>query len=146
MRTVTDRIRHALAFEGIGLVLIILLAPIVLNKPMEAIGLLAIAGSVIATLWTYVFTLGFDRVLLRLRGTTARTLVLRVVYSLLFEAGLIAVLLPITAYVLGIGLFEALLVDIGLAVFYIVYSFVYNIIYDRIFPDPGATVSQSEMR
>src|SRR5690606_5831015 len=122
MRTVTDRIRHALAFEGIGLVLIILLAPIVLNKPMEAIGLLAIAGSVIATLWTYVFTLGFDRVLLRLRGTTARTLVLRVVYSLLFEAGLIAVLLPITAYVLGIGLFEALLVDIGLAVFYIVYS------------------------
>jgi len=146
MRTVTDRIRHALAFEGIGLVLIILLAPIVLNKPMEAIGLLAIAGSVIATLWTYVFTLGFDRVLLRLRGTTARTLVLRVVYSLLFEAGLIAVLLPITAYVLGIGLFEALLVDIGLAVFYIVYSFIYNIIYDRIFPDPGATVSQSEMR
>ena len=146
MRTVTDRIRHALAFEGIGLVLIILLAPIVLNKPMEAIGLLAIAGSVIATLWTYVFTLGFDRVLLRLRGTTARTLVLRVVYSLLFEAGLIAVLLPITAYVLGIGIFEALLVDIGLAVFYIVYSFIYNIIYDRIFPDPGATVSQSEMR
>jgi len=146
MRTVTDRIRHALAFEGIGLVLIILLAPIVLNKPMEAIGLLAIAGSVIATLWTYVFTLGFDRVLLRLRGTTARTLVLRVVYSLLFEAGLIAVLLPITAYVLGIGIFEALLVDIGLAVFYIVYSFIYNIIYDRIFPDPGATVSQPEMR
>src|SRR5690606_33344096 len=112
---------------------------------MESVGLLAIFGSVIATLWTYVFTLGFDRALLRLRGTTARTLGLRVVYSLLFEAGLITVLLPVTAWVLGIGLFEALLVDIGLAVFYIVYSFVYNIIYDRIFPDPGA-VARSEVR
>lgn len=142
MRTPSDRIRHALAFEVIGLLLIVPLGGLVLDKPAEAIGLLAVIGSVAATFWTYVFTLGFDHALLRLRGTTARTLVLRLVYSLLFEAGLIAVLLPITATVLGISLLEALAVDVGLAVFYIVYSFVYNIVYDRIFPDPGA----AEMR
>ena len=138
MRSSADRIRHALAFEAIGLVLIVPLGSLALDKPAGAIGFLAITGSVAATIWTYLFTLGFDHALLRLRGTTARTLGLRVLYAVLFEGGLMAMLVPVTAWVLGVGIVEALLVDVGFALFYMAYAFVYNLVYDRLFPDPGA--------
>ncbi|PPJ44785.1 hypothetical protein C0075_24535, partial [Rhizobium sp. KAs_5_22] len=56
--------------------------------------------------------------------------------AILFEAGLLVVLLPAIAWYLGIGLVEAFVMDIAIAGFYVAYAFVFNLAYDRIFPIP----------
>lgn len=49
MRTVKDRIRHAISFELIGIVLVILLGTWLFDKPMGDIGVVAVVGATIAT-------------------------------------------------------------------------------------------------
>lgn len=55
---------------------------------------------------------------------------------MLFEAGLIFVLVPFMAWYLGLGLWQALVMDIGFSLFYLVYAFVFNWSYDRLLPLP----------
>ncbi|ERH51197.1 membrane protein [Ectopseudomonas chengduensis] len=70
----------------------------------------------------------FDRAQSRLgfeRGLWAR-----VSHALLFEVGLIVVLVPLAAWWLSIGLLEALLLDIVLILFFLPYTLAFNWIYD----------------
>lgn len=143
MRTTRDRIRHALMFEVIGLLLAIPLGAVLFDKPAHDIGVVAIFTSLVATGWTYVYNLIFDRVLLRRQGHAQKTLALRVVHSMLFEGGLLLVSLPFIAIYLNIGLIEALIMDAAFVVFYLVYSFAYNWAYDAIFPMPAPPVSST---
>lgn len=136
MRTTLDRIRHALAFEIIGLLLLTPLGAWVFAVPMSDMGVVALVGATLATGWNYLYNLGFDHVLRRLRGSTLKTWRLRLLHAVLFEAGLLAVLLPFIAWYLQIGLWQALLMDLGVAGFYLVYAFVFNWGYDRMFPLP----------
>ena len=55
---------------------------------------------------------------------------------MLFEGGLLIVLLPFIAWYLGIGLLEAFYLDVSFTLFYLVYTFVFNWLYDLIFPIP----------
>ncbi len=137
MRTVRDRIRHALSFEIIGLILAIPLGALVFHHPMEDIGVITVAASIVATVWNYLYNWGFDHALKRLTGSVQKSLPVRVGHAVLFELGLVALLTPFVAWYLGIGLIEALLLDVSLAVFYMVYAFVFNFAYDRLFPIPG---------
>ena len=62
----------------------------------------------------------------------------RVLHAVLFEAGLIVLLIPFIAWYLDISLWAALVMDIAIVVFYLVYAFFFNIAYDRVFPIPNA--------
>ena len=50
--------------------------------------------------------------------------------------GLLVLLIPMIAWYLGIGLLQALLMDLAIVAFYLVYTFFFNIAYDRVFPLP----------
>ena len=146
MRGTADRIRHAVSFEVIGLLAITPLGAWVFAMKMHAIGVVALVGATLATLWNYLFNLGFDRAMMRWVGHTRKWPLLRVFHALLFEAGLLAVLLPFIAWYLQIGLWTALLMDLGFAGFYLIYAFVFNWAYDAIFPVPmGALADQSAL-
>lgn len=95
MRTVKDRIRHAISFELIGIVLVIPLGTWLFDKPMGDIGVVAVVGATIATCWNYVYNLGCDHAMLRLLGGVRKTIPIRVLHALLFEAGLLFALLPL---------------------------------------------------
>ena len=95
-------------------------------------------ASLIATVWNYVYNLMFDRAMLRLRGSVIKTHPLRALHALLFEGGLLVLLLPFVAWMLGVSLWQAFLFDLAIAVFYIVYGYAYNWVYDRVFPMPEA--------
>ncbi|MCA0271388.1 MAG: PACE efflux transporter [Proteobacteria bacterium] len=136
MRNTSDRIRHAISFEVIGLILITPLGALAFDKPIEAIGVVAFVSATIATGWNYLYNLIFDHALLRLRGAVQKTVPIRVIHAILFEAGLLLVLLPFIAWYLGVSLLEAFLMDVSFAVFYLVYAFVFNWAYDVIFPVP----------
>ena len=88
----------------------------------------------IATLWNLVYNYLFDLGMTRVLGTTAKSAAMRVFHAVLFEAGLLCLLLPFIAVYLGISLWAALAMDISFALFYMVYAFVFNWAYDRLFP------------
>jgi len=136
MRSTRDRIRHALSFEIIALLIVTPLGALFFDKPIEDIGVIAIGGATIATGWNYLYNLGFDHLMRRMTGGTQKSPAIRVAHSILFELGLLIVLLPFVAWYLDISLWEALVMDIAFALFYVAYAFVFNWAYDRIFPLP----------
>lgn len=136
MRSLPDRIRHALSFEIIGLLLVVPLGAFVFHMPMEDIGIVGLVSATLATAWNYLFNLGFDHAMQRLKSTTLKTPAIRVAHALLFELGLLIVLMPFIAWYLSISLAQALVMDISFALFYVVYAFIFNWGYDRLFPLP----------
>jgi uncharacterized membrane protein len=136
MRTARDRIRHAISFEIIGLALITPLGAWAFHMPMYDIGVLGIVGATIATLWNYIYNFGFDHIMQRVRGSTRKSTLIRALHAMMFEVGLLFVLLPLFAWYLGISLWQAFLMDVSFALFYMGYAFVFNWAYDRLFPPP----------
>lgn len=136
MRSTADRIRHTILFELLGLAILLPMGSWLFGLGLETMGVIGLGSAITATLWNYVYNLGFDRAMLRLTGGTAKTVPLRVLHAVLFEGGLLTVLLPCIAWYLGISLFDALMLDLWIAGFYLAYAFVFNWAYDRVFPLP----------
>ncbi|WP_198333934.1 PACE efflux transporter [Psychrobacter namhaensis] len=136
MRTTKDRIRHALGFEIIGLLIFAPLASLVFGFELHLMGMMALVGSIVATIWNYFYNILFDRGMLKLCGTLQKTVLIRVLHAILFEGGLLLLFLPVIAWYLNISLWEAFKMDIAMATFYLVYAFVYNWVYDQIFAIP----------
>lgn len=134
MRTTGDRIRHTLGFELIGLIVFIPLASAFFGYELHLMGIMVLVASIVATLWNFAYNLVFDRVMLKIYDNTRKTVAIRVLHALLFEAGLIALLLPAIVWYLSVSYWDAFMMDIGMAGFYLVYAFVYNACYDKVFP------------
>jgi len=138
MRTFRDRVRHALLFEVVALAIFIPGSAALFDQPVNHMGVIGVASATIATVWNFVFNMGFDRAMLRLRGSVEKTMAIRVAHTFLFEAGLVVMLIPMIAWYLGIGLWAALLMDVAIVIFYLVYGFLFNLAYDRVFPITAA--------
>ncbi len=136
MRSRKDRIRHAILFEALGLLLATPLGAIAFDHPLDSIGIVVIVSATLAMAWNYAYNLGFDHALLRLRGSTAKTVRIRIAHALLFELGLLLILMPFIAWYLEVSLLTAAVMDMGFAAFYVVFAFVYNWGYDIAFPVP----------
>ena len=144
MRSAFDRLRHAISFEIIALILVIPAGAILFDVPLHDFGVVGIVSATLATLWNLGYNVLFDLALQRLTGTTLKSRIVRVLHALAFEAGLLMVLLPFIAWYLGITLWDAFVLDIALAAFYLVYSYVFNLIYDTLFPLPEWSQEQAE--
>ncbi|HWV20285.1 MAG TPA: PACE efflux transporter [Devosia sp.] len=136
MRTTADRIRHAVSFEVIGIIIATPLAAFAFHLPGGDSAVIVVASATVAMLWNYVYNLGFDHAMQRLTGGTAKTTRIRVAHAVLFELGLLMIMLPLVAWYLQISIWQALIMDIALALFYMGYAFVFNWAYDRVFPLP----------
>jgi uncharacterized membrane protein len=137
MRSAWDRLRHAISFELGGLALVSPLGAWAFAMPVADITVVRIACAIIATAWTYVYNLAFDVILQHLRGGTRKSIPVRVLHAVVFEAGLLTMLTPLLAWYLGISLVHAFLMDVAFALFYVVYAFVFNWAYDRVFRVPA---------
>src|SRR5699024_10425990 len=85
MRSTLDRIRHAVCFEIIGVLIVTPSAGWAFSAQFDRVGVLAIAMSMIATVWNYVYNLIFDHLMLRWRGRVHKHVAERVVHALIFE-------------------------------------------------------------
>lgn len=122
---------HALSFE-VGAVL--LCTPLIgwlFGLSLAHTGVLAVAMSLIALLWNVVFNMGFDRYL-RQTGKS-KTIGVRMVHTLLFEGGLVVFLVPLSAWWLSIGLWQAFLLDLAILLFFIPYTFCFNWSFDVVY-------------
>jgi len=136
MRSPLDRLRHALSFEIVGLLLVIPLGALAFHMPMHDIGVVGIVSATLATLWNLIYNYLFDLGLQRRTGSTEKTKPVRILHAVLFEGGLLVVLMPFIAWYLGISIWQALVMDAAFALFYMLYALGFNWGYDRLFPLP----------
>ena len=127
-KSLTERVAHALAFEAIALLICAPLFSWIMGTTLAAMGALTLAISAIAALWNVVYNAGFDR--LQARWWFERTFTVRVLHALGFECGLLLVAVPLAAVWLGISLWQALLLDAGLLLFFLPYTLGFNWLYD----------------
>ena len=134
MRTPRDRIRHALMFEIIALILVAPLGGLIFGIDMTHFGVVAVVSTTVAMGWNYVYNLGFDHALVALGQPLDKSAAARVLHAVLFEGGLLLALVPFIAWYLAVPLWQAFVMDLGLAGFYLIYALVFNWAYDRAFP------------
>lgn len=140
-RSTADRLRMALGFEGIGLLLLVPVSSWLLHKSALELGGLAVLMSLLATWWNYQFNQWFDRYYLAPRGRNVKTQPERIGHAIGFELGLLLAFLPLTAWYLDVSLWQALWLDIGFMLFYLLYGYGYHWAYDWVFPPPAGTQS-----
>ena len=100
---------------------------------------LSVACSTVAVLWNLSYNWMFER-WEATRATKGRNLARRVAHSIGFEGGLLVFLLPLISWWLSISLWQALVADLSLLVFFLVYTFVFNWAFDRVFGLPSAAL------
>jgi len=127
-KSLTERIFQAVAFELLAVSICTPLLSWIMDKPMVDMGLVTLAIGLLALGWNVLFNGLFDRLLKRLElEHNART---RVLHALLFEGGLVAFCVPLIAWWLEISLLQALLLDIGVLLFFLPYTYLYHWAYD----------------
>jgi uncharacterized membrane protein len=129
-RSLKERVVHALVFELLALSICTPLLSWLMDSPVGHMGVMTLVFSLIAMFWNMFFNLLFDAVQ-RCMGFY-RGFWVRVVHALLFELGLTVILVPIAAWWLSISLLAALLLDIGLSLFFLPYTLGFNWLYDSL--------------
>lgn len=102
----------------------------------SALGLSLLMSS-IALAWNYLFNTAFEWWEVR-QSTKGRSLARRAAHGLGFEGGLALMLVPVMAYWLDISLWQALLADLGILVFFLVYTVVFTWVFDKVFGLPAS--------
>ncbi|MDB5885529.1 MAG: transrane pair domain protein [Polaromonas sp.] len=127
-KSVSERFFQALMFELLAIAICAPLGAWLMGYSLAHIGLLTLMISLIAMSWNMVFNWLFD--LAQSRAGFERKVAARVAHSLLFEFGLLLLIVPLAAWWLDIGLWEAFVLDIGIALFFLPYTFLFNLAYD----------------
>ncbi|PQP00092.1 hypothetical protein C5612_24420 [Pseudomonas frederiksbergensis] len=127
-KSITERILQAIGFELLAILICTPLLAWVMDKPMLDMGVATMAIAALALAWNVVFNGVFDRLLKRF--ALVRNAWVRVVHALLFEGGLVAFGVPLIAWWLKISLWQAFLLDIGVLLFFLPYTYVYHWGYD----------------
>lgn len=143
-RTTFDRLRQSILFELLGFILAI---PITLwiggHSAFES-GILTIMMSVTATVWNYLYNLIFDQLMIRLCKRVQKNARDRLIHAIGFEGTLLLATLPMIALWLDVSLMKALTLDLSLMVFYLIYTYVFTLCYDKLFPLQPMTNTQAK--
>ncbi|MGE9551798.1 multidrug/biocide efflux PACE transporter [Erwinia amylovora] len=127
-RTLKERFYHAAGFEVVAILLVSPLAAWIMAKPLFQMGALAIMLSTVAMFWNMLYNTLFDR--LFPRDKVVRGWPLRILHAAGFEGGFIVIGLPIAAWMLGMTLWQAFMVEVAFFLFFLPYTVAYNWLYD----------------
>ena len=107
------------------------------DSGLQRAGVAAVVSSAVAVVWNVVFNTLFERWEAR-QPVRGRSRARRVAHAIGFEGGLGLWLVPFMAWWLEVGLWQALLLDLGLLLFFLAYTFVFTWVFDRLFGLPRA--------
>lgn len=126
-----QRIIHASCYELILLVIGTPILGLVLGTSLTHTGILWVMMSITAVIWNMVFNHGFEK-FEQQQGWKHRTIKIRILHAVGFEGGLLIFTVPMIAWMMNMSLWNALWLDIGLALSIMVYTFIYQWCYDSI--------------
>ena len=137
------RIVYVVLYEAIAIAAATAGFALIGGQPAGASGVVAAACSAIAVLWNLVFNGAFERWEAR-QAVPGRNWRRRIAHALGFEGGMALFLVPLMAWAFGVGLWQALVMDAGLLVFFLGYTFVFHWAFDQIFGLPAALTASAE--
>lgn len=108
-----------------------------IGQDASASGVMAVAASTIAICWNLTFNWLFEKWEAG-QSQKGRSLLRRIVHAIGFEGGIAAMLIPLMAWWFNISLWEATVMEAGLLVFFMVYTFAFNWGFDRVFGLPAS--------
>lgn len=117
-------------FEGIALCLCAPVMSYVLGKSLFDTGVLTIALATCAMLWNMLYNAMFERV--EKKFGFKRSVPVRIGHAVGFEGGLVLVVVLLAAWWLSISYWDAFLLEMGLIAFFLPYTYVYNLVYDKV--------------
>jgi uncharacterized membrane protein len=125
-----ERLLHAVLYEACAMAMLVPLAALLTGSGMGQMSVLALMMSCVAMLFNMLFNALFERA--ERRWKLQRTAWLRCAHALLFEGGLVVMLVPLAAWWLQISLWQALVLDLGFFAFFLPYTYVFNLVYDHL--------------
>jgi uncharacterized membrane protein len=136
-RPTLRRILYATSFELGGVLMSTLLLLVMAETSAGGSLLFSILASTVAMLWNLGFNAAFEAWETR-QTTRGRSLARRITHALLFEAGLAAALLPLTAWWFSVTLLTALLYEGVLIGAFLIYTYLFTLAFDRLFGLPAS--------
>jgi uncharacterized membrane protein len=131
------RLIHAISYEVILLVIIAIALSFIFSMPLEVTGILGVIMAVISVIWNMIFNHYFEKI--EHKHQWKRTIPVRILHAVGFEGGLMLVTIPIIAYMMKMSFIDALILDFGLTMCILVYTFIfqwcYDLIEERFFPN-----------
>lgn len=137
MQGVPRKVFQAFLYEAVAVFCIAPAISFIYKEGLAYSGALSVMISAMAVTWNMAFNAAFEYWETRQRHRT-RTLTRRIFHATVFEGGLTLILLPLVSYWLNISWLEALMVNIGLFVFFFLYAFLFQWMFDRLFGVPNS--------
>ena len=137
MSTIKRRLVYISLYEFFAIILSALLLHWMSKGGAAASLGLAIIASAAAIIWNLIFNSLFERWEAS-RNPQGRSIGIRILHAIGFEGGLLLMLIPLVAWWYGVSLWQALLMDVGLLVFFLFYTFCFTWLFDRVFGLPAA--------
>ena len=95
----------------------------------------AVMVSLAAVVWNFLYNTVFEA-WERRKQVKKRTLFIRSIHAFSFEGGLVLICLPIYMIWYDVGLIAAFMMEAALLLFFLVYTFVFTLGFDKIFTLP----------
>ena len=136
MRSLRERIVQTLAFEVIGLAVIAPLYRVASGASIGDAVIVILAVSIVAAGWSGAFNAAFDHVEYRLlrRLASDRPHRLRLLQTVGRELTEVPLTCPVIFALTDLTFAQALTADIGLAVAYMAYGYVFHLVFDLLRP------------
>ena len=129
------KILYAVSFETLGVAVASIGLLLMSEASAEQSITLSILAASLALGWSFVFNSLFERWEAR-QMRRGRSLGRRSAHAILFEGGLVVILVPITAWWLKVGLWQAMAYEAGLIGLFILYTYIFTWGFDKVFGLP----------
>lgn len=128
-KTLRERLFHAVLYEVCAMALLVPLGSWLLDAGLGHVGVLALLMSSIAMSWNMLFNALFER--LERRAGWQRTPLVRSLHAISFEGGLVFLCVPVAAWWMEISYWQAFMLDVGILLFFLPYTYLFNWCYDH---------------
>lgn len=137
MRSVTRRVVYVALYEAIAILVNSFGLSAGSGSGLAMASVAAVSASAIAVTWNFLYNTGFEALEARF-GAHGRSLPHRIGHAVGFEAGMMIVLAPLFMWLLHISFVRAVLLNLGMSAFFLVYTFAYTWAFDRVFGLPSS--------
>lgn len=135
MQGIRRKIVYVTLYEAIAIAICTVGFALASGQGLGLASALSVVCSLTAVLWNLVFNHAFERWEAR-QPVRGRNFKRRAAHALMFEGGLVLLLVPLIAWWLDVGLWHALVMDLGLVLFFLIYTFAFTWAFDKLFGLP----------
>lgn len=124
---------YAITFEMLAILLSTVLLAVLSQSQSHNSLPVAIAVSIIALIWNYIFNSFFELIELKLK-ITKRTVIVRLTHAISFELGLFFFTIPLYMWWYHVSFIKAISMEITILVFFFIYTYLFTFAFDKLCP------------